>query len=190
MNCEVCGVPVTAGTRGRKPRFCGGTCRVRNHRSNQVSNQVPTELRNQPRWVRHRNKVPITLRNTGASSTNPATWTDYASAAASDLGDGLGFVLNGDGIICIDLDHCYDGKPSVEAQALINSLAETYIEVSPSGHGLHIWGYATLEQGRRFSRNGLSVEIYPSGRYITVTGKALSRAPLAHLDLTDLLAKS
>ena len=185
MKCTVCGIPVIAGSRGRKPKFCGTACRVRFHRGH----DVPVELRKLPRWIRHRNKVPITTRNTAASSTNPATWTDYEDALANNQGDGLGFVLNGDGIICIDLDHCYDGRPSPEAQALIDSLAKTYIEVSPSGHGLHIWGYANLEKGKRFDRNGLSVEVYPNGRYITVTGKAITRAPLAHLDLTDLLAK-
>lgn len=131
----------------------------------------------------------MTVRGTSASSTNRQTWTDYQTAAAAKVGDGLGFVLNGDGIICIDLDHCLDGQPSAEAQALIDSLPNTYIEVSPSGKGLHIWGFANLEHGRRFTRNGLSVEVYPNGRYITVTGRAYNRAPLAQLDLTELLAK-
>lgn len=186
MKCEVCGTPVTPGARGRKPRFCGTACRVRSHRGH----HVPAELRQLPRWIRHRNKVPMTVQGWSASSTKPATWTDYQAAATAKVGDGLGFVLNGDGIICIDLDHCFDGKPNAEAQALIDSLPETYIEVSPSGHGLHIWGYAKLEQGRRFTRNGLSVEVYPNGRYITVTGRAHHRAPFAQLDLSSLLAKS
>jgi primase-polymerase (primpol)-like protein len=181
--CEVCGVPTQAGARGRKPRFCGTNCRVRSHRGH----TVPAELRAIPRWIRHRNKVPITAQGTSASSTNPATWTDYSKAVQSSQGDGLGFVLNGDGIICIDLDHCFDGKPNAEAQALIDSLPKTYIEVSPSGTGLHIWGFAALEKGRRFSRNGLSVEVYPNGRYLTVTGKALNRAAFATLDLEHIL---
>jgi primase-polymerase (primpol)-like protein len=130
------------------------------------------------------------VRNTAASSTNPDTWTDYTTALASDLGDGLGFVLNGDGIICIDLDHCFDGQPNALATKLMAELPETYIEISPSGHGLHIWGYANLEQGRRFDRNGLSVEVYPKGRYITVTGRAIKRAPLAKIDLTKVLPEA
>lgn len=185
MNCEVCGTPVSAGARGRKPKFCGTKCRVKSHRGH----HIPVELRELPRWIRHRNKVPMTAKGLSASSTNPMTWTDYQTASASTVGDGLGFVLNGDGIVCIDLDHCYDGKPSAEAQALIDSLPDTYIEVSPSGTGLHIWGYAVLEKGHRFNRNGLSVEIYPKGRYITVTGKATTRTGFAHLDLQHLLAK-
>lgn len=186
MNCEVCGISIKPGARGRKPKFCGNTCRVRAHRGH----HIPAELRDLPRWIRHRNKVPMTAKGLSASSTNPATWTDYRTAAAAKVGDGLGFVLNGDGIICIDLDHCFNGQPNAEAQALIDSLPNTYIEVSPSGTGLHIWGYATLEQGRRFNRNGLSVEVYPKGRYITMTGRAYRRASFAQLDLNELLAKS
>lgn len=133
----------------------------------------------------HRNKVPITAENRSASSTNPLTWTTYAKAKAARIGDGLGFVLNGDGLTCIDLDHCVEnGQPNALAAALIASLPDTYIEISPSGTGLHIWGFSQQQKGTRFDRNGLSVEIYPNGRYITVTGKALNRAAFA--DLGDL----
>lgn len=184
IKCQVCGAEMSHHL-GRRPKFCGTRCRVRSHRGH----HIPVELRKLPRWIRHSRKVPIQVNGQAASSTNPATWTDYETASAAKVGDGLGFVLNGDGIICIDLDHCFDGEPSPEAQALIDSLPETYIELSPSGTGLHIWGYATLERGRRFDRNGLSVEVYPNGRYLTVTGRALTRHPLAQLDLTDILAK-
>jgi len=181
--CKTCGIPVHAGARGRKPSFCGGTCRVRFHRGH----HIPIELRELDRWIRHSKKVPITSQGQIASSTNPLTWSDYNTASQSTAGDGLGFVLNGDGIICIDLDHCFDGKPNAEAQVLIDSLPNTYIEVSPSGNGLHIWGYAALSKGRRFDRNGLSVEVYPNGRYLTVTGNALIRAPFQALDLAAIL---
>jgi primase-polymerase (primpol)-like protein len=139
-----------------------------------------------PRWIRHKAKRPLHPEGYWLSVTNPSSWSSYQTAKASRYGDGLGFVLNGDGIVCIDLDHCFDGSPSPEAQALIDSLPNTYIEVSPSGTGLHIWGFGQMDAGRRFTRNGLSVEIYPSGRYITMTGKALNRAPLAQLDIQAL----
>jgi primase-polymerase (primpol)-like protein len=102
-------------------------------------------------------------------------------------GDGLGFVLNGDGIVCIDLDHCFDGVPSVQAQAVLDLFPDTYVEVSPSGTGLHIWGFAPLLKGRRFTLNGLSVEVYPSGRYMTVTGNAVNSSSFADLDLSQIL---
>lgn len=181
--CQVCGAELSHHL-GRKPRFCGTRCRVKSHRGH----HIPAELRKKARWIRHHNKVPITAQGKPASSTNPITWTDYRSAAESQVGDGLGFVLNGDGIVCIDLDHCFDGQPNKEAQQLIDSLPNTYIEVSPSGTGLHVWGYADLKKGRRFNRNGLSVEIYPNGRYLTVTGQAITRAPFQALDLEHLLS--
>ena len=140
-----------------------------------------------PRWIRHKAKRPLHPEGYWISVTHPSAWSSYQAAKASHYGDGLGFVLNGDGIVCIDLDHCFDGAPNAEAQALIDSLPETYIEVSPSGTGLHVWGYGKMEAGRRFTRNGLSVEIYPSGRFITMTGKALTRAPLAELDIQALV---
>ncbi len=185
QQCQVCGAELSHHL-GRKPKFCGTRCRVKSHRGH----QIPVELRQRDRWIRHSRKVPITVTGQIASSTNPATWSDYQTATAAMVGDGLGFVLNGDGIVCIDLDHCFDGSPSAEAQAVIDSLPETYIEVSPSGTGLHIWGYANMDKGRRFTQNGLSVEVYPNGRYLTVTGKALTRARFAQLDLSQLLAKS
>ena len=46
------------------------------------------------------------------SVTDSQALSTYSEAKSSEDGDGLGFVLNGDGIICIDLDHCYDGAPS------------------------------------------------------------------------------
>ena len=129
------------------------------------------------------------------SVTDSQALSSYQTAKASKSGDGLGFVLNGDGIICIDLDHCYDGAPSAEAQALIDSLPDTYIEVSPSGTGLHIWardtidadGRFTCKQGFRKTRNGLSIEIYPNGRFITMTGNALKRAELATIDINAIV---
>ena len=181
--CQVCLAPVIAGARGRKPKFCSSRCRVKAHRNH----HIPLELRELPRWIRHRNKVPITSQGNVASSTNPGTWSDYQTAVDSTAGDGLGFVLNGDGLICIDLDHCFDGELNSEAKELVESLPETYTEVSPSGTGIHIWGYADMDKGRRFTRNGLSVEVYPNGRYLTVTGRALTRAKFAQLDLATIL---
>jgi len=97
-------------------------------------------------------------------------------------------VLNGDGVVCIDLDDCVvDGVPNAKARELISSLPRTYVEFSPSGRGLHVWGFASLDAGRRFERDGLKVEVYPNGRYLTVTGRAYRSARFATLDLTGLL---
>jgi predicted DNA-binding transcriptional regulator AlpA len=146
-------------------------------------NSIPFELRRIPRWLRYSaDKVPLTANGRAASSTNVKTWTSYESAAASKVGAGIGFVLNGDGIMCIDLDHCVvDGVPNQSALGFIGSLPATYIEFSPSGDGLHIWGFGSVTKGTRKLIDGLHVETYSTGRYMTVTNKPYTKAPLAQL---------
>jgi primase-polymerase (primpol)-like protein len=187
--CIVCGGSVATPARGRRPKFCSGRCRVKAHRDQKrVVDGVPAELRERARWIRHQAKRPMAVGGWWCSVTNPSHWSTYEDAADSSHGDGLGFVLNGDGIVCIDLDDCVtDGVPNVEARALIKSLPKTYVEFSPSGRGLHVWGFASLVAGRRFERDGLKVEVYPDGRYLTVTGRAYRSAPFASLRLSELL---
>ena len=182
FKCEICGSDVEAGARGRKPRFCSGRCRVANHRAN----VIPAELIAIPRWIRHKAKRPMTSTGYWASSTDPNTWSNYQTAKSSVHGDGLGFVLNGDGIVCIDLDHCLqNGQLTAVAQMILDNTPGAYAEISPSGSGLHVWGYATLDKGYRFEVDGQPVEIYPNGRYLTVTGRVYRKGNLT--DLTSWL---
>lgn len=183
FTCEVCRATCTPGARGRKPRFCSGRCRVAAHRRK----SIPAELLALPRWIRHQNKRPMTVEGFWASTTNPAHRSPYEAAKASKVGDGLGFVLNGDGIVCVDLDHCVeDGVVSPVAQSIVDHFVGCFVEISPSGSGLHIWGKASLTSGRRFVWNGQPVEIYPDGRYITVTGNIYRNGLLAEMDLSLL----
>jgi len=109
-----------------------------------------------------------------ASSSNPATWRSYAEAEYAKekhLFNGIGFVFTTEcGIIGIDLDHCLvDGKPNDMAAMILAKLPPTYIEISPSGEGLHIFLKGKMpSSGNRNNKNG--VEMYSSGRYFTVTG--------------------
>ena len=118
----------------------------------------------------------MTVSGRAASSTNSRTWSTYDQAKASDVGAGLGFVLNGDGVICIDVDHCLNhGHPSPWAASLLAKIPETYVEISPSGDGLHIWGLADLGfTGRRIKITGGELEVYGDLRYLTVTGDAIT----------------
>lgn len=118
----------------------------------------------------------MTVSGRAASSTNSRTWSTYDQAKASDIGAGLGFVLNGDGVICIDVDHCLNhGHPSPWAASLLAKIPETYVEISPSGDGLHIWGLADLGfTGRRIKITGGELEVYGDLRYLTVTGDAIT----------------
>ena len=176
MTCAHCGCDFVART---DAVTCSTRCRVALSRR-----QPPKELTALPRWVRHRNKVPLTVTGRNASSTNPETWTDFDSVAQSDIGDGVGFVLNGDGIACIDLDHCLvDGRPVAWAREFLARCPATYVEVSPSGTGLHIFGFANVGKGRR----GNGVEVYDRGRYMTITGRRFSKFPARLADISCLV---
>lgn len=132
--------------------------------------QLPLELRSRDRWVRRLDsKIPVQCDGHPASSTNAATWTDFDTASSSRIGAGLGFVLDGDGVVCVDLDHCLYGRGRVQPWAadLLASMPKTYVEVSPSGDGLHVWGFGVVGAGRRT----LGIEVYGRGRYLTVTGR-------------------
>lgn len=185
---EDCGNPLPVAGRGRVPHFCSGRCRVAAHRAKA---HPPTDLTAARRWVRRSaTKVPLTVDGAPASSTDPETWFSYAAARRSTTGVGLGCVLNGDGIVCIDLDHCLDaaGHLAPWAADILVRTPATWIEVSPSGDGLHIWGRADFAAGRRCRADGRHIEVYGSGRYITVTGRRYEDAPNELADLGALIA--
>lgn len=188
MPCTWCGEPIAkSGARGRTARYCSGRCRVAAHR---FRARVPAELTSEDRWVRHSRKRPITPAGRAASSTNSRTWTSLADVDASTAGDGIGFVLSGDGIACIDIDHCLrpDGSLEPWASRLLRDVPPTWIEVSPSRTGLHVWGIATVGAGRMLTMpNGGGVEVYDRGRYITVTRNPYGKCPRTLADLTDVV---
>jgi primase-polymerase (primpol)-like protein len=167
-------------------KFCGDRCRQRAHRA-QVRPVFPVELLELSRWIRRSvDKIPLQVSGRNASSTAPKTWSSYAAASSSSVGAGLGFVLNGDGIVCVDLDHCL-GESSVVAgwaRQIVDSIPGTFVEVSPSGDGLHVWGRSSFAGGRRFTVDGGGVEIYSTARYLTMTGRKFrgSKDRLADLD--------
>lgn len=184
--CEHCAGPMPLVHRA-DAKFCKGSCRVAALRIRQA---LPAELTSRPRWVRYSpSKVPLqTGARRAASSTDPRTWSDYATVRRSKVGVGYGFVLNGDGIVCLDLDDCLvDGVPADWAMRLLEQLPATYIEISPSGNGLHVWGRGAVGRGRRLRFGKAKVEVYGTGRYITVTGRRYGDCQPALADLTETL---
>ena len=118
---------------------------------------IPLELRKVPRWVmwsfvevgdgdnKRWAKMPLQITGRSASSTNPATWTDFLVVEQAYLThkfDGVGFVFShDDDLVGIDLDDCYDisiGFTNPDMQALANKV-QGYMEVSPSGTGVKIF---------------------------------------------------
>ncbi|GHV44280.1 hypothetical protein FACS189492_0350 [Clostridia bacterium] len=147
-------------------------------------NQFPKEMATFPNWVCWRletdkngrdTKVPYSPQ-TGrrASASNPATWGTLDEALYAKekyLFHGVGFTFDEKcDIIGIDIDHCLDGGVlNAVTLEILAKLPPTYIEISPSGTGLHIFLKGKLgDGGNRNSKVG--VEMYSSARYFTMTG--------------------
>ena len=160
--------------------------------------KIPPELRKLDRWVtwnfepRKRGEAPgkIPYAPTGpdarASSTDGKTWGTFEQAHAAYLKGGrtgVGIVLNGDGLVGVDIDHCVtDGTPSEQAMGLLDKLGAAYVEISPSGTGLRALGYGEgLDAGVNGSLDGLKAEFYSTGRYLTLTGNALKAGSITLL---------
>lgn len=192
--CEHCRGPLGA-RHAHNARFCSGRCRTAACRKRQqAADPIPAAMKRRHQWVRHTDrKVPLSVRAgkpTAASSTAPETWATYRTARRSTAGAGLGFVLSPDDrLACIDLDHALvDGELLPWAREIVNRLPETYIEVSPSGQGLHIWGYGTVGRGRRIRRGEAAIEVYDRERYICMTRKPFEDAPSILADLSKVIA--
>jgi primase-polymerase (primpol)-like protein len=143
-----------------------------------------------PRWVRRsESKVPLTVEGRAASSTDSGTWSSYSAARRSRAGAGLGFVLNGDGVVCIDLDDCLDGdRVAPWAQDILDKLPPTWIEVSPSRRGLHVWGLADFKGGRKLRDGSRKIEIYGGMRYFAITAVTFGDAPKWLADISGAIA--
>lgn len=152
--------------------------------STKLARVLPREMIGLPQFVCHRAKVPYDPK-TGkkADVTRSATWGTFAQAQLRYLQggwDGIGFVFTeAAGIVGIDLDKCRDpetGAIAPWAEYLLVWLAG-YVEVSPSGTGLHILFLGTLpESGRRAhltDGSGGAIEAYQSGRFFTLTGNTI-----------------
>lgn len=142
---------------------------------------IPAGLKGLPRWVLWRfeerdgrsTKVPYTVRGVRARVNRPEDGAPFAAVWNLYLGgsfDGVGLILvEEDGLVAVDLDGCRNpetGEVAPEAQRIVKPL-RGYTEASPSGTGLRI-----IIRGK-LSRPGVkrgNVELYASGRYVTVTG--------------------
>jgi hypothetical protein len=115
------------------------------------------------KWIRSAagvwQKPPFQARDPRryASSTRPETWTDYATALATvqaGLAEGVTYMLTADEpLAAIDIDHCRNRESEgIDdwAQALLAQAGAAYVEVTPSGSGLRVWGTA---KGASLARN-------------------------------------
>lgn len=156
--------------------------------------RVPEELKQYEQWVNWRMdedaKVPVNPRTQGNAGVRwPNTWASYDVAAemAARLELGIGFVLTEDDpYTCVDLDNCVDERRQVgeETRAILDLLCG-WVELSPSGTGLHIW----VKSEQPVNRRTKGIEVYSDARWMTVTGVSNPRAPLDIPDRTRELQR-
>ncbi|TKX86490.1 hypothetical protein EXE43_08145 [Halorubrum sp. SS5] len=165
-----------------------------------TADALPAAIVDRDQWVCWRTqerdgkptKVPIIPGTTQfASTTDPDTWTDFATAREGVLAtpvDGLGFVFTADDpLVGVDLDDCRDpdeADPTAWASDLIDTL-DSYTEVSPSGTGFHVLVTGSLPAGR--NRAG-DLELYDRARFFTVTGDHVAATPATIESRTEAVA--
>ena len=156
---------------------------------------VPQELKSLPNWVGWKletknnkpTKVPYSRPGVNASTKDPKAWVSFNDVCniISSKEKGIGFVFDGNGILGIDLDHCFniDGTIISKFKDVLFAL-NSYTEVSPSGNGLHIFikckeiPYYSRdlptdehpEGMEHFGKKKNNLEIYSKVRYFTITG--------------------
>jgi len=160
-----------------------------------VTSEFPRALAELTQWITWRlepdpkggrdAKVPYDPKlGKKASTTNPDNWATLElaqEALRQYLYTGLGFVFTKQaGIVGIDIDHCVDpatGALNETAAAIVERVPPTYMEISPSGTGLHIFLRGAMPAGG--SKNSKSgVEMYAHSRYFTMTGNRYKDCPL------------
>lgn len=131
-------------------------------------------------------KVPVdpwTGHNTSAQNAPnwmlPGEALDHAMRLGFGFAAGLhgvGFVLPEDSeFFFLDLDHCTVDDPPVwspHAVAMINRFPGAYVEISASGHGMHVLGRqaGVPPHGTRAKPAGYGMELYSKLRFCALTG--------------------
>ena len=143
---------------------------------------IPAELREYKQWLwfkkirkqdlKGKEKIlklpvsPITLKSDDWN--NKEQWGDFETAVnnlESSGCDGLSFVLSRDDpFVCIDLDNVDNKKQDM----FINDFNGTYVEISQSGMGIHIFAKGEIE--KNFNNQIEKVEMYQENRCIAMTG--------------------
>jgi primase-polymerase (primpol)-like protein len=128
-------------------------------------------------------KLPIDPHTGKAARVNDAkTWGTFAEALACMKRHrlaGVGIVLfrgMAGGISGGDLDDCITDSGSLTPLAAeVLDYAETYAEISPSGAGIRLFFTDTVD--RTLKDDGIGVEVYSHGRFLTITGQHWAETP-------------
>ena len=163
---------------------------------------IPQEMRNRPQWICYKLqprdgkkplKLPIDPKTGNAARVNDAaTWASFDEAtAAAPRFSGIGYVFTeNDPYTGIDLDDVLDNAGNIlydDAKDIIDA-ADSYTEISQSGHGIHIIGHCKLEAGeagrKAASGDKCEKEIYDRNRYFIFTGNIYDGLYYLH-DITE-----
>lgn len=151
-----------------------------------IPDNIPRRLATGKRFVLWRwelregkwTKPPYQPNGQLASVDDPYTWSTFAAALdayATGKFDGIGRTAE-DGIVGVDQDHCVDvttGDIGSQERERVD-LLDSYTEISPSGTGLRTFVFGRLpDDGRRKG----NLELYDSGRYLTLTGHRVDGLP-------------
>lgn len=150
---------------------------------------IPVGLKNLKRWVVWRgqckgngkfDKIPSDpASGCKIKWSNPKKWLTFDDAhSAYKRGDfsGIGIVLsdehpvkvNGRDLYLIALDYDAVAPHIGDIREEWMALGKPYVEVSPSGKGLHMFALSSMPL--KGGNNGNGREMYSSGRFMTVTG--------------------
>ena len=167
-----------------------------------IFGNIPDELKATPHWLMYKgelkegeeklSKVPYVAggpmnRKGLGSSTNPKKWRSFDEAKKAFMSgqyDGIGFATTTTGkaidpFTFIDFDHVVNPETkeitSEFARVIIERL-DTYCEYSPSGDGIHVILVGSIPKNALI-RHDLDIELYASGRYLTITGHHVPGTP-------------
>lgn len=152
---------------------------------------IPKELKNIPRWICHKDKVPKNPKNgrnlAGDQNKWGVSYEDACEALKKYKLSGLGFMfLKGDGYCGIDIDHCVeDGVINEKAEDIIKA-CKSYTERSYSGTGIHIIVKNINTDKVLYKKHG--VEVYTEGRYFTMSGFGINGTDMVNtVDVNSIL---
>jgi putative DNA primase/helicase len=152
---------------------------------------IPRELIERPQWIVWKyalrdgdwTKVPYCPENPcrGAKANDSSTWATFDDAWAVYLAggfDGIGYEFSADDpYFGADVDHCLEGGLVLEwAVPIVESLQQSYGEISPSGRGIKFIARGKLPGDTGAHRVNMGpdktggLELYERGRYFTITG--------------------
>lgn len=152
---------------------------------------IPEELKEKEQWVMCKlqkkpgsdkiAKIPYTVNNTKAKTTDPGTWSDFDScskALETGIYDGIGFVFSTDEeYIGIDWDNVMNVETREFDSEILQEIRSlgSYAEISQSGTGVHVICKGT--KPGESCRSGCR-EMYSKDRFFVMTGNHLTETSL------------